>query len=156
MSIVHKSIEVDVPVSTAYNQWTQFESFPQFMHGVESITQIDDTHTHWVTKIAGVRREFDAEITEQEPDNMIAWRSAVGDTGGHAGRVKFEALSPMRTRIDIALEWEPDGLVEKVGSATGIDQHQVNADTERFKKLIERQGQESGSWRGEVHGGVPR
>ncbi len=150
MSTVTKAIEVDVPVRTAYDQWTQFESFPEFMDGVESITQTTDTHTHWVVKVGGVQREFDTEIIEQVPDQVIAWRSTGGDTGGHTGRVTFEALGPDRTRVDIALGWEPSDVVEKAGAAVGIDQRQVDASAKDFKRFIEERGAETGAWRGEV------
>jgi uncharacterized membrane protein len=149
MSTVTESVDVHVPVHTAYNQWTQFESFPQFMNGVESIRQLDDTHTHWVTKVAGARREFDAEITEQHPDERIAWKSMGGDTQ-HAGVVTFHRLGDSETRVTIQLEWEPQGLTEKVGSAVGVDDRQVKADAKRFKEFIEERGRESGEWRGDV------
>jgi uncharacterized membrane protein len=109
MSKITDHIDVDVPVSVAYNQWTQFESFPQFMDGVESITQQGPTCNHWVVNVGGVTREFDTDITEQTPDQVIAWRSANGDTSGHSGRVTFEPLGPTSTRVDIALGWEPEG-----------------------------------------------
>lgn len=149
MSQVQKSIDVDVPVSTAYNQWTQFETFPQFMGGVESITQVDDTHLHWVTDIAGVEREFDAEITEQHPDERVAWRSIGGDTQ-HAGVVTFHRLAESSTRVMVQIDWQPSGVVEKVGSAVNVDDRQVERDLERFKELIEERGHESGAWRGDV------
>ena len=155
MSTVHKSVDVDVPVSTAYNQWTQFESFPHFMDGVESITQQDATHTHWKVKVGGVEREFDTEITEQTPDQVIAWRSTGGDTGGHSGRVTFESLGATSTRVNIELGWEPEGLVEKAGAALNIDQRQVDHSAEEFKRFIESRGAETGAWRGDVDGGTP-
>ena len=146
---VLETIDVHVPVRTAYNQWTQFESFPQFMNGVESIRQVDDTHTHWITKVAGVKREFDAEITEQHPDERIAWKSTGGDTK-HAGVITFHRLSDGETRVTIQLEWDPEGLTEKVGSAVGVDDRQVKADAKRFKEFVENQRGETGSWRGDV------
>ena len=149
MGSVVKSVDVHVPIHTAYNQWTQFESFPAFMNGVESVTQLDDRHTHWVTKIGGVRREFDAEITEQHPDNRIAWKSVGGDTR-HAGVVTFHRLNDNDTRVTVQMEWQPEGLAEKAGSAVGVDDMQVKADTERFKKFIEERGAETGQWRGDV------
>ena len=148
MSDVIESVDVNVPISTAYNQWTQFESFPQFMDGVESISQTDDRHTHWVTKVGGVRREFDAEITEQHPDERIAWKSTGGDTS-HAGVVTFHRLGDNETRVTVQLAWQPEGLAEKTASAVGIDSHQVKADTERFKTFIEHRGTETGQWRGD-------
>ncbi|MCZ7438767.1 SRPBCC family protein [Micromonospora sp. WMMC241] len=149
MSTVTESVDVQVPIRTAYDQWTQFESFPQFMDGVESITQIDPTHTRWVTKVAGVTREFDAEITEQHPDERVAWKSTGGDTK-HAGVVTFHRLSDDQTRVTIQLDWEPEGLVEKAGSAAGVDSRQVKADAKRFKTFIENRGSETGAWRGNV------
>lgn len=149
MSQVQKSIDVDVPVSTAYNQWTQFETFPQFMGGVESITQTDDTHLHWVTSIAGVEREFDAEISEQHPDERVAWHSVGGDTK-HAGVVTFHRLEDNKTRVMVQIDWQPSGVVEKLGSAINVDDRQVEKDLEKFKELIEARGNETGAWRGDV------
>ena len=148
MSNVEQSIDVEVPVSTAYNQWTQFEEFPRFMSGVESIRQIDDTHLHWKTKIAGVEREFDAEITEQHPDHRVAWR-ATGETK-HAGVVTFHRLDDAKTRVMVQLDSEPTDAVEKVGDALGFLKRQVKGDLERFKELIEARGSETGAWRGDV------
>ncbi|WP_030437827.1 SRPBCC family protein [Actinoplanes subtropicus] len=149
MTSVTESVDVNVPIRTAYDQWTQFEDFPQFMDGVESITQTDPTHTHWVTEVAGQTREFDAEITEQHPEERVAWKSTGGDTR-HAGVVTFHRLGDNQTRVTIQLDWEPEGLAEKVGSAVGVDSHQVKADARRFKEFIESRGDASGSWRGEV------
>jgi uncharacterized membrane protein len=149
VSQVQESVDVDVPVRTAYDQWTQFESFPHFMDGVESITQTDDTHSHWVTKIGGVTREFDTVITEQHPDERVAWTSTGGDTE-HAGVVTFHRLGDDKTRVMIQIDWEPEGLVEKAGSAIGVDTHQVKADAKRFKKFIEERGAQTGAWRGDV------
>ena len=150
MSSVHKSVDVDVPISTAYNQWTQFESFPEFMDGVESVTQLGDTSTHWVVKVGGVQREFDADILEQTPDQVIAWASTGGDTDGHSGRVTFEPLGADSTRVDIELGWQPDGVVEKVGAGLNIDQRQVDKSASEFKRFIEDRGAETGAWRGDV------
>jgi len=149
MSQVQESVDVDVPVRTAYDQWTQFESFPNFMDGVESITQTDSTHSHWVTRIGGVTREFDTEITEQHPDERVAWKSTGGETK-HAGVVTFHRLNDTQTRVMIQIDWEPEGLVEKVGSAVGVDDHQVKADAKRFKTFIEERGAQTGAWRGDV------
>jgi uncharacterized membrane protein len=150
MSTVQKSVEVNVPVRVAYNQWTQFESFPEFMDGVESITQTDDTHSHWVVKVGGVKREYDTEILEQTPDQLVSWRSTGGDTGGNSGRVTFESLGETATRVNIELGWEPEGLVEKAGAAVGVDDHQIKADLKRFKEFIEQRGAETGAWRGDI------
>jgi uncharacterized membrane protein len=148
MPSITKSVDVSVPVTTAYNQWTQFESFPHFMSGVESITQADSTHSHWMTKIGGVSREFDTEITEQHPDERIAWKSTDGAT--HAGVVTFHRLADNETKVTVQLDWRAEGIVEKVGAAVGVDDQQVTADLGRFKDYIESQGREDGAWRGEV------
>lgn len=143
-----ETIDVDVPVGTAYNQWTQFESFPKFLDEVESITQTDDTHTHWTVKVAGATREFDAEITEQHPDERVAWNSVGGDTE-HAGVVTFHKLSDAETRVTVQIDWEPEGLVEKLGSLVGVGGHAVKKDLKNFKEFIEGQGSVAG-WRGDV------
>jgi uncharacterized membrane protein len=148
MSTVEESIDVSVPVRTAYDQWTQFEEFPQFMEGVEEIRQLDDTHTHWKTKIAGVEREFDAEITEQHPDHRVAWRSTSGTE--HAGVVTFHRLDDNTTRVMVQLDTEPDGIVEQAGDKLGLVKRRVKGDLERFKELIESRGSASGAWRGDV------
>jgi uncharacterized membrane protein len=148
MSSVIETIDVSVPVRTAYNQWTQFESFPEFMGGVESITQTGETLTHWKTKIGGVEREFDAEITEQHPDERVAWKSVDGKE--HAGVVTFHRLSDSETKVTVQLDWEPEGLVEKAGAVVGADDRQIKADLKRFKAFIESRGTETGAWRGDV------
>jgi uncharacterized membrane protein len=151
MARVEESVEVNVPVSTAYNQWTQFEEFPKFMEGVESVTQVDDTHLRWVAEIGGQRHQWEAEITEQKPDQRIAWRALDGHY--NSGTVVFEPIDGGRTRITVVMEHETDGLVETLGSALGADSRQVKGDLERFKELIEARGVESGAWRGEVEQG---
>jgi uncharacterized membrane protein len=151
MATVNESIDVDVPVSTAYNQWTQFEEFPRFMEGVKSVRQLDDTHLHWVAEFGGERHEWDAEVSEQVPDRVVAWRARDGKY--NSGRVRFEPLGADRTRIDVEMVWEPEGLKEELGSALGSDSRRVKGDLERFKELIERRGVETGAWRGEVHQG---
>ena len=148
MSTIEESIDVNVDVRTAYNQWTQFEDFPQFMEGVEKITQLDDTRTHWVTEIAGVRREFDAEITEQEPDQRIAWTST--EQPKQAGVVTFHRIADNQTRVMLQLDFDPEGLVEKAGDALGIVSSRTKSDMKRFKDFIESRGTETGAWRGEV------
>ena len=148
MATVEQSIEVDVPVSTAYNQWTQFESFPKFMGGVDEVNQITDTLTHWRTSVGGVDREFEAEITEQHPDERIAWRSVDGKT--HAGVVTFHRLSDVSTKVMVQRDWETESLAEKAGAAVGIDDMQVRSDLRKFKEYIESHGVEEGGWRGEV------
>lgn len=149
MSQIIETIDVDVPVRTAYNQWTQFESFPHFLDEVESITQKDDTHTRWKVKVGGVEREFDAEITEQHPDERVAWKSTGGDTH-HAGVVTFHKLSDAETRVTVQIDWEPEGLLEKAGSLVGVGKHAVKKDLDNFKEFIEAKGSETGAWRGDV------
>lgn len=144
-----ETIDVDVPVATAYNQWTQFESFPQFLDEVESITQIDETHTRWKVKVGGAEREFDAEITEQHPDERVAWNSTGGDTN-HAGVVTFHTLDDTTTRVTVQIDWEPEGLLEKAGAALGAGSHAVKKDLRNFKEFIESQGSPTGAWRGDV------
>ena len=148
MSTVTQSIDVDVPVRTAYDQWTQFEEFPRFMEGVEEIRQLDATHTHWRTKIGGVEREFDAEITEQHPDERVAWNSTSGPD--HAGVVTFHRLNDTQTRVTVQLDWSPEGVVEKVGDVLQLDERRVKGDLARFKEFIESRGVETGAWRGDV------
>ena len=148
MSRVEQSIEVDVPVAIAYNQWTQFEEFPSFMEAVESVTQLDDTHLRWVAEIGGKTQEWKAEITEQHPDERVAWRSVDGKD--NAGVVTFHRLEDQRCKIMVQMDFEPEGLVETVGSAIGADERRVKGDLERFKEMIERRGTETGAWRGEV------
>ncbi len=148
MESVTKSIDVHVPMRTAYNQWTQFEEFPNFMEGVEDIRQLDDTHVHWRTKIGGVEREFDAEITEQHPDDRVAWRSTSGPD--QAGVVTFEPLGIEDTRVTVELDWDPEGFTEKMGAALGFDDRRVEGDLERFRQFIESRGMETGAWRGDV------
>ncbi|MFF9090661.1 SRPBCC family protein [Streptomyces sp. NPDC014991] len=150
MSQVEESIEVDVPVRTAYNQWTQFETFPQFMDGVERIEQRTETLTHWVTRIDGATREFDAEITEQIPDERVAWTTVSGEAK-QAGVVTFHRLDETRTKVMLQMNYEPHGLAETVGDKLGVVKRQVTGDLARFKKFIEaRGGDETGAWRGEV------
>jgi uncharacterized membrane protein len=148
MSSVEQSIEVDVPVRVAYDQWTQFEDFPKFMEGVEEVRQIDDTHTHWRTKVAGKEVEFDAEITEQHPDERVAWHATSGPS--HAGVVTFHRLAEDRTKLMLQLDAEPEGVVEKVGAALGALNHRTKGDLERFKALIEARGGASGGFREHV------
>ena len=148
MPSVTKSIDVKAPLHRVYNQWTQFATFPQFMGGVESITQTDDTHTHWKTKIGGVEREFDAEITEQHPDERVAWKSTDGTT--HAGVITFHKLNDRTARVTAQIDWQPEGFVEKAGAMIGVDDHRVKGDLKRFKSFIEQRGSETGEWRGDV------
>ena len=148
MSTVMEFIDVNVPVSRAYNQWTQFETFPQFMEGVERIDQLTETTNHWVTSIAGVKREFDTEITEQHTDLRIAWRAIGGQD--HAGVVTFHRLGESTTRVTVQMDYEAHGLVETLGDKLGFVDRRVKGDLERFKQFIESHGSETGAWRGEV------
>ncbi len=148
MSSITKSIDVNVPVRTAYDQWTQFESFPEFMEGVESITQLDDKTLHWKVKVAGDESEFDATITEQIPDERVAWKSISGKE--NAGVVTFHRLGEGQTKVTVQMEYEPDGVAENVGSKLGLDDRRVQGDLERFKEFIESRGAPTGAWRGEV------
>jgi uncharacterized membrane protein len=148
MSNIEQSIEVDVPVRTAYNQWTQFEEFPRFMEGVESVHQVDDTHLHWVAEIAGQQREWDAQIDEQSPDQRIAWHSTSG--ARNAGVVTFHTLGAGRTKVMLQLEYEPDGVTEKIGDVLGAVRLRAKGDLERFKEFVEARGTSTGAWRGKV------
>ena len=148
MTKIEESIDVEVPVRIAYDQWTQFEEFPQFMEGIERVQQIDDTHLHWVAEIGGKREEWEAEITEQHPDHRVAWTATGGK--GNAGVVTFHRIDDEKTRVMVQLDWEPEGVTEKIGSALGMDDRRVKGDLERFKELIESRGAPTGAWRGEV------
>jgi uncharacterized membrane protein len=151
MDKIQHSVEVDVPVSAAYNQWTQFEDFPRFMEGAESVTQIDDTTTHWVAEIAGVRREWDAKIVRQEPDRVIAWDGFTGPD--NAGMVEFQPIGSEGTRVTVTVDWEPQGAIESVGDALGIVSRRIETDVERFKEYIESREMSTGAWRGRIEGG---
>lgn len=148
MSTATRSVEVNVPVPVAYNQWTQMESYPKFMSGVDSVEQLDDSHTVWHMTVAGIKREFPAEITEQIPDERIAWHSQ-GEFR-QAGQVTFKALGPNTTEVELMLDWEPTGALEQIGSALQVDDVMVAANLENFKNLIEKQGTEEGAWRGTI------
>ena len=148
MSTVESDVDVNVPISVAYNQWTQFESFPTFMDSVEEITQLTDVDLRWRLNIAGVEREFDAVITEQVPDQRIAWKSVDGTT--HAGVITFHRLSDDETRISARIDWSPEGFVETAGAVLQADNIALDRDLRSFKDMIEAQVLESGAWRGEV------
>jgi uncharacterized membrane protein len=148
MSTITESVDVSVPVSKAYNQWTQFESFPSFMEGVEEIRQLDPTHTHWVTKIGGITREFDATITEQHPDERVAWKADSGPS--HAGVVTFHRLDDNTTRVTAQMDIDPEGFVEQVADKLGVLNLRIKGDMKRFKEFIEDRGRETGAWRGDV------
>jgi uncharacterized membrane protein len=145
---VTKIIDVDVPVRAVYNQWTQFETFPQFMEGVKDVRQIDDTHVHWHAKVWGKDVEWDAEITEQDPDKRISWKSVSG--AHNAGTVRFESLGPNRTRVRLVMAYQPIGAAENLGDALGLLERQVQTSVEQFKRFVEARGAETGGWRGEV------
>ena len=148
METIEKSMDINIPVRTAYNQWTQFEEFPRFMEGVESVKQLDDTTLLWVANVGGERKEWRARITEQVPDHHIAWRSEGGDFT--SGVVSFQALGPDKTRVTVRLNYEPKGVTEKIGDMLGMVSRRVQGDLERFKDFIESRGQETGAWRGTV------
>jgi len=151
-SKVEKSIEVEAPLQRVYNQWTQFEQFPQFMAGVEQVRQLSNTTLHWIAKIAGVKREWDAAILEQVPDRKVAWAATSGAT--NAGSVYFEPLGTDRTGVRLVLEYDPEGFVEKVGDWFNIVSRQAQSDLEKFKEFIESSGSETGEWRGTVNRGA--
>jgi uncharacterized membrane protein len=150
-STIDESIEVEVPVSTAYNQWTQFEEFPLFMEGVDDVRQLDDTRLHWVATIGGRTAEWDAKILEQHPDRQISWISEDGKQ--NRGTVTFESLGENRTLVRLSLGYQAEGFVEAVGSAAGLDRRRIEADLMRFKELIEARGTETGAWREDISAG---
>ena len=150
MAQIEDSIEVDVPIRTVYNQWTQFEEFPRFMEGVKSVRQLDDKRLAWKAEIAGKDVDWTAEITQQEPDKRIGWRSTSG--AENAGSVSFESLDPSKTKVTLRLHYEPEGAVQATGSALGLVKARVSGDLSRFKKFIETRGMATGAWRGEIHG----
>lgn len=151
MSRITESIDVNVPTRIAYDQWTQFESFPQFMEGIEKVVQVDDTTVDWTASIAGRTKQWRARITEQQPDELIAWRSV--DGARNDGRVEFESLGPNQTRITLELDVEPDGALEAAGDALGVVEGRVRGDLERFRDFIEGRQVPTGAWRGEIEGG---
>jgi uncharacterized membrane protein len=148
MSDITKSVDVNVPVRVAYNQWTQFEEFPKFMEGVAQVRQLDDKRLHWKAKIGGKTEEWDAEITEQTPDQRVAWRNTSGAT--NAGVVTFHYLDEGRCKVTLQMTYDPEGVVENVGDKLGFVGRRVEGDLERFKTFIEERGRETGAWRGEV------
>jgi uncharacterized membrane protein len=152
MAQVEKSVKVDVPVQTAYNQWTQFEEFPRFMEGVEEVRQLDDSRLFWKADIGGAEKEWYARITEQKPDEVIAWQSEGGTP--NAGEVRFQPTEDGKTEVWVRMEYEPEDMKEKVGDALGVVSRRVEGDLKRFKEFVESRGQETGAWRGEIHGGT--
>ncbi len=149
MGMTTESIDVEVPLHTAYNQWTQFEEFPTFMEGVEEVRQTDERHSHWRTRIAGTEREFDTEIVDQLPDERVSWRTVGGDIR-QMGTVTFERLDDGRTRIRLAVAFEPQGVAEKAADMAGLVDRRIKGDLNRFKDFIEERGVESGGWRGRI------
>jgi len=150
METIEQSIEVEAPLSTVYNQWTQFEEFPEFMEGVREVRQLGNRRLHWIADIAGHRHEWDAEIYEQVPDQRIAWRSISGTQ--NEGEVWFEPISGSRTRVHVRINYQPQGTLEKIGDALGMASARVKGDLKRFKEFIEARGTPTGAWRGEIHG----
>ena len=150
MTTIEKTIEVSVPVRTAYNQWTQFEQFPRFMEGVKEVQQLDDKHLRWRAEIAGKEVEWTSEITQQVPDQRIGWRSTSG--AQNAGSVSFLALADNRTQLTLHMVIDPEGAAQSTGSALGLVGARIEGDLKRFKDFIEKRGQETGEWRGEIHG----
>ncbi len=149
MSSIKQSVEVDVPIRVAYNQWTQFEEFPMFMEGVEKVQQLDDVNLHWTASIAGVHREWDARIIEQIPDERVEWTNLDGISNG--GVVTFNRLGPESTRVTLEMEVEPQGVLENVADALGVIERRAIGDLERYRDFITARGSETGGWRGEVH-----
>jgi uncharacterized membrane protein len=150
MPTVKKSIEVDAPVRVAYDQWTQFEEFPRFMEGVEAVQQLDDKRLHWSAKVAGKVEEWDADISEQVPDKIIAWRSTSG--ARNEGTVRFVPMEN-KTKIELEMHWEPKDVTERIGDVLGADDARIQGDLGRFKKFIEERRSPTGAWRGEIRGG---
>lgn len=149
MASLHKSIEIDVPVRVAYDQWTQFEEFPSFMENIDEVQQLDDRHVHWRAAIGGKEKEWDTEIVEQVPDQRIAWRSTSG--AQNQGVVSFESVGVDRTRLTVDVDYQPENLMEKAGDMLGMVSSNVEEDLENFKQFIESRGRETGGWRGEIH-----
>ncbi len=150
MEHIEKSVDVNAPLSAVYNQWTQFEEFPEFMEGVQEVRQLDDKRLHWRAKIAGVEKEWDAEIFEQAPDERIAWRSVSGTM--NTGQVWFQSLGPAETRVCLKINYDPEGVMENIADALGVVSARVQGDLNRFKKFMESRAGETGGWRGEIHG----
>jgi uncharacterized membrane protein len=148
METIEKHINVNEPVQTVYNQWTQFEDFPRFMEGIENVTQLDDTHLHWVANIGGKNVEWDATISEQIPDKRIVWYSDGGAV--HSGMASFHPVGPEITRVTLRIDYEPEGFVEGTGDKLGFVSRRVEGDLKRFKEFIEARGEETGAWRGAV------
>jgi uncharacterized membrane protein len=146
MATMEKSIDVDVPVTSAYEQWTRFEEFPQFMEGVKEVRKVDDSHLHWVAEIGNKPEEWDARIIDQQPDRKVAWQSE--DGAKNAGIVTFDVIDDHRTRVNLLMAYEPTGLVESVGDVLGFVSRKVQGDLERFKSFVESPSRETSAWRG--------
>ena len=151
MSHIEHTVEVNVPVRTAYDQWTQFEEFPSFMTGVERVVQLDDRHLDWTAEILGQRRTWQAEITRQEPDRCVSWTSTSGPRND--GTVTFRPIDPDRTEVKLELDVDPEGPIDKLGDAMGVLDRQVHDDLDRFREFIEGRGRETGAWRGTIGAG---
>ena len=154
MSRIEQSVDVHVPIRVAYDQWTQFESFPAFMDGVESVSQLDDGHSHWVMRVGNVTREFDTVITEQLPDERVAWKTVGGELK-HAGVVTFHRLDDTTTRLMIQVEWVPEGVLERAAGVLNIDAFQVKVDATRFASYVEALPEPTGGWRGTIDRPAP-
>ena len=154
MARIDKTIEAAVPISVAYNQWTQFEEFPRFMEGVEEVRQLDETRLHWVVKVGGERKEWDARILRQVPDQLLSWESEAGTV--NSGTVIFKPLADGETEIEFHMEYQPEDFKEQVGGSLGFVSRRVEGDLERFKAFVEERGAETGAWRGEIIHGQER
>jgi len=152
MERIEKSISVDCPLQTVYNQWTQFEEFPRFMEGIKQVTQLDDKRLHWEAEIGGKHKEWNAKITEQIPDHRISWESEAGDHT--SGVVTFQAERPDRTRVNLEMFYDPKGFVESAGDSLGMVSRRVENDLENFKQFIENRNRETGAWRGTIRDSV--
>jgi uncharacterized membrane protein len=148
---IHKEVEVEAPLRECYDQWTRFESFPRFMEGIEEVRQIDDSHVRFVAKIGGKTHEWDAEITEQQPDEIVSWRSQDGKL--NTGVVRFEPRDATHTLVKVDIGWQPEGVLETVGDWVGAADRRVEGDLERFRDLVEKRGSEGAGWRGRIEGG---
>ncbi|TDU71338.1 polyketide cyclase/dehydrase/lipid transport protein [Prosthecobacter fusiformis] len=151
METIEKSIEVEQPIRSVYNQWTQFESFPLFMEGVKSVRQVTDKRLQWHVEIAGITKIWEADIVEQIPDSRIAWHSTSGAVNN--GQVLFESLAPDRTLVTLILNYETEGALEKVGDALGLVSLRIQGDLRRFKDTIEKRTTPAQGWRGEIEDG---
>lgn len=149
MSMIHESIQVNVPIRTAYNQWTQFEDFPRFIQSLQGVRQLDDTHVHWKAEIWGKDMEWDAEITRQIPDKLIEWKTVSGEPD-NGGFVEFRPLDSDKTEVNLHIAFEPSGVAAKIGNALGIAAHRVHSELEHYKSFLEQRGSATGAWRGEV------